>query len=240
MSRAISTIATPRTWARQTAQPEELPLLHLLAAHSADGRWCAEHEGRRPLQPIGRRAARSRDSPLVHDLPLGSPTSTGGARRLAKPRSREVLRGLCRSPGRAPWGSDHHVGAVQHALGHRLHGLRSRRVPTLPHEFSRFSEGSPHACVGAGRSVPRHQSGVFQGHRGQRVRDGPRLSEDRLRGRSSGSRALPRHEQCVLPRSRDERSLPEGVCRGTPLRDHGVRGRILTPAFGPRCRQKGH
>jgi hypothetical protein len=132
--RSVSSLLA-RYRAGQESQPEELPFLYLLAAHSGDRRWRAQHEGDRPLQPIRRCTSCRRNSALVHNVSLGPSASAGRSRRLAESRSRRLLCGLCGYSGEAPWRSHHRLSPIQYALGHRFYGLRSWCISAVPHKF---------------------------------------------------------------------------------------------------------
>ena len=96
----------------QTPQPEEPAFFHLLAAHSACRNRRPEHEGAGSLQPLGRDVAGGRHPALVHDVSLGSSTGAGRSWRLAKPRSSQLLRRLCRNSRQASRRSNHSLGAL--------------------------------------------------------------------------------------------------------------------------------
>src|ERR1700677_3504541 len=125
-----------------------------MAAHSTKRNGRSEPKRDRSLQTLPRYAARSRHSPILHDVPLGFAASAGGPRRLAEPRSLRLFRGLrgnsCEESGR----SRHRVGAFQHALELHLSRLRSRHLSSGPQQVHGFSEGRAHRQPGAGQSIP--------------------------------------------------------------------------------------
>src|SRR5215469_13504134 len=144
---------------------------------------------------------------------------------LAEPRPGKLLRGVrghsCEALGRPDYG----VGSVQHAVVVHVYGLRRGRFSAGALEFWRLPESGAHGHAGAGAGAALYQGHISESHGRKRVWDVPGVSEDGFGVGSRRGSALQRDEQCVLPGSGHERTLPERVRRRAAVRTDGLQAR---------------
>ena len=135
--------------AHARSRPQRLSLQHRVGSHPAQGTGTVNPRGLDFYDRLLDRVLAHGMQPMVDAVSLGSARRTRRSRRLAQPRHRPVVRGLCANHVSALRRSREIVGHAQRALGRGRRRLHVRSAGPRSSQSFRSSPrlASSHACA---------------------------------------------------------------------------------------------